>query len=113
MKPFIRNDHIEGQGKSVLVFAKHVNMRISEVDRMFYEFEKFESKATHTADIPSIFGQTSLKYSLFDSVLFQIFDKSKCGKFKFVDYLIFMWVLLSATHDHLAQLCFDSFDINQ
>lgn len=109
-KQFIRNDKIEGQGKSVLAKAKQIKLRVKELDRLYHEFVKFEDKNTHLLEIKNLFNYYKIYYSFFDSILFQFFDLTKSGFLNFQDFVIIMWAILSTDDDGLANLCFAILD---
>lgn len=109
-KQFIRNDKVEGQGKSVMLLAKKFKLSAYELDRIYHEFCKYEDPDSHLAEIKFIFDSCKLPYRLFDSILFQMFDKTKCGYLNFQEYVIAMYGLLSSDDDGLANLCFTLFD---
>jgi Ca2+-binding EF-hand superfamily protein len=112
-KQFIRNDKVDGQGKPVLLISKKLNMKMNEVDRIFHEFSKYEDQTTHTIEIKYLFNCMQIPYMLFDSLIFQMFDKQKSGYLNFMDYLMVMWALLSTDDDGLANLCFSLFDTEE
>lgn len=109
-KQFIRNDKIDGQGKSVLVKAKQIKLRVKELDRLYHEFVKFEDKVTHLLEIKALFNYYKIHYSFFDSILFQFFDLTKSGYLNFQDFVVTMWGVLSTDDDGLANLCFALMD---
>jgi len=112
-KPFERNDDIEGQGKSVLLLAKRLMITKYELDRIYHEFRKHEDPKTDLIDIAELFMKFKLPYSVFFSVLFQLYDINKTGMFNFQEYLIMMWAFLSASDDNLSALCFNLFDLER
>lgn len=111
-KQFIRNDKVDGQGKPVLVIAKKLDLKMNEVDRIFHEFTKYEDQTTHQIEIKYLFNCMQIPYMLFDSLIFQMFDKQKSGYLNFMDYLMVLWTFLSTDDDSLANLCFSLFDID-
>ena len=109
-KQFIRNDKIDGQGKSVLQKSKQIKLKVKELDRLYHEFVKFEDKSTHLLQIKSLFNYYKIHYSFFDSILFQFFDLTKSGFLNFEDFVVIMWAILSTDDDGLANLCFSLMD---
>lgn len=112
-KPFERNEEIEGQGKSVLLLAKRLMITKYELDRIYHEFRKNEDPKTNLVDIAGLFIKFRLPYTVYFSVLFQLYDINKTGMFNFQEYLVMMWAFLSASDDNLSSMSFNLFDLDR
>ncbi len=112
-KELIRNDDIEGQGKAVFVLAKSLKLTNVALDRIYHEFHKFENPITNLANISTFFAAFKHEYTVFDRLLFQLFDKNKTGELNFMEYMIIIWGFLSTDEDGMAALCFSLFDIGR
>lgn len=112
-RTFKRNDAVDGQGKATLLFAKRISLQKYELDRIFHEFSKYESPSSHLVSWSDVFRANKVEFSIFSSVLFQIFDRYKVGLVNFLEYLQIMWSFLSTDEDNLARMCFELFDIRK
>ena len=110
-KTFVRNDKVDGQGKQLLLFAKKIDLRKYELDRIFHEFYKLAEPKSNVVQISRIYSECKLPYNLIASVLMQIFDVNKRGILNFLEYLMIMYSFLSTDEDEMARMCFGLFDI--
>jgi Ca2+-binding EF-hand superfamily protein len=109
---FKRNDKIPGQGLQVLVDAKALKIKATQLDRLFHEFQKFAGE-DNLMDYEGFLSYHELKQSPFTDILLNLMDLSndKDGLWNFYQYLITMWNYLSTDDDNLATMIFNLFDI--
>lgn len=112
-KRFLRNDFIDGQGKEVLVFCKRIHLANNELDRIFHEYKKFEDQSTHKLDVKAMFSRYRAPYTVFERILFQIYDREKSNYLTFLEYLVIVWGFLSCDDETLAHLTFSTFDMDR
>ena len=113
-KGFVRNDKIEGQGKSMLLFEKKINLQKYELDRLFLEFCKLqEPTVPNLVETSRILTANKLPYCLMSSVLLQIFDRNKQGLLNFQEYVTVLWCFLTTNEAEMARYCFSLFDIRK
>lgn len=108
---FERNDDIRGQGKEVLLFCKSVHVTKYELGRIFHAFNITRRPGSVAINLADMFKAFRIKYSLFASIFFQLYDIHKTGEVQFCEYLTTLWALLTSDDDCLAVLCFNMLDV--
>jgi hypothetical protein len=122
--PFIRNDNIDGQGKSLLLAAKKTHIKNSELDRLYEVFKKITGPTVEYCDVhelllgygnatffESVLGHRFESHGIFKSYLFEQYCSN--GVMTFERFVISLWALLSTTNDLLAAYCFNMFDAHR
>ena len=112
-KDFVRNDNIDGQGKSFLLLAKRLHIKNKEINRLYIIFMRYSDHKTHLIKLDDFLYGLKLNKSLIIDLLFNLYDKNKLNCINFMDYVIFLYSLLVTTEDDLARLCFSLFDIQK
>lgn len=109
---FEKKDAIPGQGKQVLLDAKSVGLKQRQLDRLYYEFCRFEDVESYTMDVDSFCASFRIEYVPFLDLVFQLFDARKTRDLYFNEYLLSCWSFLSVSDgDALATHCFQLFDL--
>lgn len=109
---FVKKDDIPGQGKEVLLAARSVGLKQRQLDRLYYEFCRFEDVENYKMDVDSFCASFRLEYVPFLDLVFQLFDGRKTRDLYFNEYLLSCWSFLSVSDgDALATHCFQLFDL--
>jgi len=111
-KKFKRRDNIEGQGKDVLIYAKKMGLKASELNRFYHEFAKLEG-ASGFIDLEEFYMQHGVAMKPFTNFLMRQFEITKTGRLYFLQFMVTMWNLLTADDDALAAFLFAVFNPNQ
>ena len=112
-KPFVPDEEIIGQGKSVLKLAKRLFISKYELDRLYHEFMKHENPHEHLITISDMFKTLQVHYNFFLQVYYQLYDPKKTGFINFQEFVVATWGFLSLNDDGIASLCFTLFDIER
>jgi hypothetical protein len=106
---FERNDKIPGQGLQVLVDAKQLKIKATQLDRIFHEFHKLSGEET-LVEYDGFLSFLEVENVPWTDLLFKLMDMNKDGEFNFWEYMICCWNFLSASEDNLPATLFTIFD---
>jgi Ca2+-binding EF-hand superfamily protein len=103
-KPFIPNEQISGQGKSVVQTAKKLKLNQIHLDGFYGHFKKMDMDDDNKIEIEEFLIVNDIQSKYFGELVFRIFDSDRNGSIDFEEYLIAMWNF--CTLDKLALITF-------
>lgn len=108
-KKFKRRDGVEGQGKEVLIYAKKMGLKASELNRFYHEFAKLEGDSGFI-DLEEFYMQHGVPMKPFTNFLMRQFEITKTGRLYFLQFMVTLWNILTADDDALASFVFAVFN---
>lgn len=108
---FERNDKVPGQGLQVLVDAKALKIKATQLDRIYHEFHKLSGDEA-LVEYDGFLSFLEVDDCPWCDILFKMMDTNKDGEFNFWEYMICCWNFLATSDDNLPATMFTLFDID-
>jgi Ca2+-binding EF-hand superfamily protein len=112
-KKFRVNEHVPGQGPSVLVCAGKLKLLRSDVDKLFQGFNRLDADTSGLISVHEFIILYKVQSASFGEMAFRVLDKDNSGKVDFLEYMIAVWNFCSLSKEALSLFTFQIFDTDR
>ena len=111
-KTFVRQENVEGQGKTVLQNAKIFGLRKEELNALYSEYHMNPVSDNGTINVTLFLARSEATMTPLANVIFQFFDIEKNNRLGFNEYLVLLWCVCTLKEYDFVHFICELFDTN-